>query len=59
MALDGIYVVNEEGEIVFRRVAPPSDVEVARITGMVCRHVWRLHEHRGLGRPSLIRQRGL
>ena len=48
-ALDGIYVVNEKGEIVFRRVAPPSDEEVARIVKNVCHHVGRLLERRGLG----------
>ena len=48
-ALDGIYIVNEQGKIVFRPVAPPSDEEVARIAGKVCHRVGRLLERRSLG----------
>jgi len=49
MALDGLYLENEKGEIVFKRVAPPGDEEVARIVKQICRRVGRLLERRGLG----------
>ena len=49
MVLDGLYIANDKGEIVFRHVAPPGDGEVARIAANVCRRVGRLLERRGLG----------
>ena len=49
MALDGIYVEDGSGELVFRRVPPPSDAEVARVADRVHRRVVRLLERRGLG----------
>jgi hypothetical protein len=49
LALDGIYIVNEKGEVVFQHVAPPSDAEVARVADRVYRRVKRLLERRGLG----------
>jgi hypothetical protein len=49
MALDGIYTVNDKGEIAFQRVAPPSHEEVSRIAAKVCRRVGWLLERRGLG----------
>ena len=49
LALDGIYVADEEGNLTFRRVAPPSDAEVARVADRVSRRVARLLERRGLG----------
>jgi hypothetical protein len=48
VALDGLYVV-ERGELVFRRVPPPSDAEIARVADRVHRRVARLMERRGLG----------
>jgi hypothetical protein len=33
MALDGIYIVNEEGEIVFRDVVPPRNYAWAELLG--------------------------
>jgi hypothetical protein len=48
LALDGLYLV-ERGELVFRRVPPPSDAEIARVADRVHRHVARLMERRGLG----------
>ncbi len=48
-ALDGIYVEDSRGELIFRRVCPPSDAEVARIADRVRRSVARLMERRGLG----------
>ena len=53
LALDGIYIVNAKGEVVFRHVAPPSDAEVARIADRVHRSVARLIERQGLG-PEAI-----
>ena len=49
IVLDGIYVSNEKGEVVFRHVAPPSDAEVARVADRVHRSVARLLERKGLG----------
>ena len=49
LALDGIYVINEKGELVFRRVPPPSDAEVARVAERIHRSVARLMERQGLG----------
>ena len=49
MALDGLYLENENGEIVFKRVVPPGDEEVTRIVKKVCHRVGRLLERRGLG----------
>ena len=49
LALDGIYVVNRKGEVVFQHVAPPSDAEVARVANRVHRSVTRLLERRGVG----------
>jgi hypothetical protein len=49
LALEGIYIVNEKGEVVFQHVAPPSDAEVARVADRVHRRVERLLERRSLG----------
>jgi len=53
LALDGIYIVNAKGEVVFRHVAPPNDAEVARVANRVRRRVARLLERRGLGPEAL------
>ena len=47
--MDGIYLVDGKGEVVFRRVPPPSDAEVARVAERIHRRVARLAERRGLG----------
>jgi hypothetical protein len=49
LALDGIYAVNDKGEVVFQRVPPPSDAEIARVADRIHRRVARLMERRGLG----------
>ena len=49
LVLDGIYIVNERGEVVFRHVAPPSDAEMARVADRVHRSVARLLDRKGLG----------
>ena len=49
LALDGIYAVDDKGELAFRRVPPPSDAEVARVADRIHRRVARLMERRGLG----------
>jgi hypothetical protein len=49
LALDGIYVEDDQGWLVFRHVAPPGDAEVARVADRVQRSVARLMERRGLG----------
>ena len=49
VALDSIYVVDGEGEPVFRRLPPPSDAEVARVAERIHRRVANLMERRGLG----------
>lgn len=48
LAMDGLYIVNEKGELDFRPVAPPSDAEMARVAERVHRSVARLLERRGL-----------
>jgi hypothetical protein len=53
LAMDGLYIVNEKGELVFRHVATPSDAEMARVADRVHRSVARLLELRGLG-PEAI-----
>ncbi len=47
LALDGLYL-GEGNDIMFRRVAPPGDAEVARVANRVQRLVARLLERRGL-----------
>jgi hypothetical protein len=49
LVLDGIYIVGDGGKVFFRRVAPPSDAEVARVADRVHRSVARLLQRRGLG----------
>jgi hypothetical protein len=49
VALDGFYVVGNKEELVFRRVPPPSDAEIARVADRVHRRVARLMKRRGLG----------
>jgi hypothetical protein len=49
LALDGIYIEGGKGELVFRRIPPPSDAEVARVADRVHRRVAKLMERRGLG----------
>jgi len=49
LALDGIYVADDDGNLAFRRVGPPSDAEVARVAERVSRRVARLLDRRGLG----------
>jgi SnoaL-like domain/Putative transposase len=49
LALDGIYIEGGKGELVFRRIPPPSDAEVARVADRVHRRVATLMERRGLG----------
>ena len=49
LALDGIYVEGGGGELLFHRVSPPSDAEVACVADRVHRSVARLMERRGLG----------
>jgi hypothetical protein len=49
LALDGIYVVDGKGKLVFRRVPPPSDVEITRVADRVYRRVAKLMDRRGLG----------
>ena len=48
MSLDGIYIENSNGELVFRRVGPPSDAEVARVADRVHRRVMRLMKRRDI-----------
>jgi hypothetical protein len=49
MSLDGIYMDNSKGKLVFRRVGPPSDAEVARVADRVHQRAARLMEQRGIG----------
>jgi hypothetical protein len=49
LALDGIYVEEDGGRLVFRRIPPPSDAEVARVADRVHRGVAKLMERRCLG----------
>jgi hypothetical protein len=49
LVLDGIYLAEEGGQVVFRAVPPPNDAEVARVTERIQRRVARLLERRGLG----------
>ena len=52
LALDGIYVTDDEGKLAFRRAAPPNDADIARLAECFCRRVTRLLDRRGLG-PEL------
>ena len=52
MALDGLYAENSKSELMFLRVGPPSDAEVARVADRVHRRVMRLMEQRGIGRQA-------
>jgi hypothetical protein len=52
LAMDGIYVIDANGEPVFRHVSPPSDQEVARVAERIHRRVARLMEKRGLGQHA-------
>jgi len=52
LALDGIYVVQEGGQVAFRPVPPASDAEVARVTERIFRRIGKLLERRGLGPRS-------
>ena len=49
LALDGVYVVTEGGQVASRPVPPPSDAEVARVTERIHCRIARLLERRGLG----------
>ena len=49
IVLDGIYVENGCGRLVFRHVPSPGDAEVALVVERVRRSVARLMERRGLG----------
>ena len=49
LAIDGLYVADDGGNLEFRRVGPHSDAEVARVAERVSRGVVRLLERRGLG----------
>jgi Putative transposase/Transposase zinc-binding domain len=53
LALDGIYVEDEEGNLALRHVARPSDAEVARVTERIRRRVARILKRRGLGPQSV------
>ena len=46
LALDGVDVSDERGELKFRPVGPHGDVEVARVTAMICRLVLKLLKRR-------------
>ena len=51
VVLDGVYYLDDRGQIRFRRLPPPKDAEVARVTACIARQVARLLERRGQG-PS-------
>jgi hypothetical protein len=52
LAMDGLYVMDGNGEPVFRHVPPPSDREVARAAESIHRRFARLMEIRGLGQHA-------
>jgi len=49
LVLDGIYVVDGKRQVLFLRVPPPSDAEVARVAELIHHRVAKLMERRGLG----------
>jgi hypothetical protein len=49
LVLDGVYYEDERGQIRFRRLPPPDNAEVARVTTRIARRIARLLERRGLG----------
>jgi hypothetical protein len=49
LVLDGIYVMDGKGALVFRRVSQPTDKEVAHVAERIHRRAARLIEKRGLG----------
>jgi hypothetical protein len=48
LVLDGVFVRDEAGDVVFHPLPPPTDVDVARILGTIARRVTRLLTRRGL-----------
>ncbi len=49
LVLDGVYYLDDRQRLRFRRVPPPSDAEVGRVTSSIARRVVRLLDRRGLG----------
>ncbi len=47
--LDGIYYQDDQQKIRFKRLPPPCNGEVARVTASIARRIARLLERRGLG----------
>jgi hypothetical protein len=51
LVLDGVYYQDDRQRIRFKRLPPPCNGEVARVTACIARRIIRLLERRGLG-PS-------
>jgi len=52
LVLDGVYYLDDRQRLRFRRLPPPGDAEVARVTARIARRIARLLERRGLGREA-------
>ena len=49
LVLDGVYYLEDERKIRFKRLPPPSNAEVARVTARIARRITRLLNRRGPG----------
>jgi hypothetical protein len=49
LVFDGVYHEDSEGRIRFRRLSPPSDAEVEKVTASIVKKIRRLLDRRGLG----------
>ena len=49
LVLDGVYYMEDERKIRFKRLPPPSNAEVARVTACIARRITRLLNRRGPG----------
>jgi hypothetical protein len=49
VVLDGVYYLDDRGEIRFRKLPPPDNAEVAQVTACIACRVARLLDRRGLG----------
>ena len=55
--LDGIYYQDDQQKIRFKRLPPPCNGEVARVTASIARRIAWLLERRGLGATRILTRR--
>ena len=49
LVLDGVFVAEPDGQLVFHPAPPPTDAEVAQVASQVRRRIGRLLRRRGIG----------